>query len=207
MNRRSDRVRAVQASLPTSPLKPPRQRQYVLPTGLLLDGVQEFTIFIIRYACDVIGRAFHHSRYILGFFLSLWILALIALHISSTLWGAVAPLCYLPIISGLPMCETWQNVSLPVKQTLRWADYPKLVDLQSKTFQQLMDDSIGGSALSLEVKKAEMAVTDLAVAVRLSNLKAKDSLAGSLIDFVQDAKRAGRGLQQLGSKIGGAVDK
>jgi hypothetical protein len=105
------------------------------------------------------------------------------------------------------MCETWQNVSVPVKQTLRWADYPKLVDLQSKTFQQLMDDSIGGSALSLEVKKAEIAVTDLAVAVRLSNLKAKDSLAGSLIDFVQDAKRAGRGLQQLCSKIGGAVDK
>jgi hypothetical protein len=32
-------------------------------------------------------------------------------------------------------------------------------------------------------------------------------LAGSLIDFVQDAKRAGRWLQQLGSKIGGAVDK
>ena len=68
---------------------------------------------------------------------------------------------------------TWQNVSVPVKQTLRWADYPKLVDLQSKTFQQLVNDSIGGSAL--EVKKAEMAVTDLAVAVRLSNLKAKDS--------------------------------
>ena len=82
-----------------------------------------------------------------------------------------------------------------------------MVDLQSNTFQQLMDDSIGGSALSLEVKKAEMAVTDLAIAVRLSNLKAKDSLAGFLIEFVQDARKAGRGLHQLGSKIGGAVDK
>ena len=41
--------------------------------------------------------------------------------------------------------------------------------------------------------RSEMAATDLAVAVRLSNLKAKDSLAGSLIEFVQDAKKAGRG--------------
>jgi len=204
MTRRNDRV---QASLPTSPLKPPRQRHDALPTGLLLDGIQEFTIFIVRYAWDVMGRAFHHSRYILGFFLSLWILAFIALQISSTLWSAVAPLCYLPIISSLRLCETWHSVSVPEKQTLRWADYPKMVDLQSNTFQQLMDDSIGGSALSLEVKKAEMAVTDLAIAVRLSNLKAKDSLAGFLIEFVQDARKAGRGLHQLGSKIGGAVDK
>ena len=73
---------------------------------------------------------------------------------------------------------------MPVKQTLQWAHYPKLVDLQSKTFQQLTDNSIGGSASSLEVKKAEMAVTDLAVAVWLSNLKAKDLLVGSLIEFV-----------------------
>ena len=52
-----------------------------------------------------------------------------------------------------------------------------------------------------------MAVTDLAIAVQLSNLKAKDLLVGSLIEFVQDARKAGQGLQQLGSKIGGAVDK
>ena len=55
--------------------------------------------------------------------------------------------------------------------------------------------------------KAEMAVTDLAIAVWLSNLKAKNLLIGSLMEFVQDSRKAGRGLQQLGSKIGGAVDK
>ena len=86
MTHHNDRV---QASLPMSPLKPPHQRHNVLPMGLLLDGIQEFTIFIIRYAWNVMGRVFHHSCYILVFFLSLWILALIALQISSTLWSVV----------------------------------------------------------------------------------------------------------------------
>jgi hypothetical protein len=82
-----------------------------------------------------------------------------------------------------------------------------MIDLQSKTFEQLIDDSIGGSALSLEVKKAEMALTDLAIVVRLSKLRAGDTLADSLIEIVQVARKAGRGLQKLSSKIGGAVDK
>ena len=93
------------------------------------------------------------------------------------------------------------------KKAPQWADFPKMVDLQSKTFQQLMDESIGGSALSLEVKKAEMAITDLVSFVHLSKLKAKDTLATSLVQFVLDAKKTGRGLQKLSSKIGGAVDK
>jgi len=142
----------------------------------------------------------------LGFLLALWIVALITLQVSPTLWGAISPVCYLPLISSSDLCKTWRN-AIPGKQAPQWADYPKMVDLQSKTFEQLLDESIGGSALSLEVKKAEMTISDLISFVRLSNLKAKDSLANSLIDFVLDAKKAGRGLQKLSSKIGGTVDR
>ncbi|KAF9000668.1 hypothetical protein BDQ17DRAFT_1359325 [Cyathus striatus] len=35
------------------------------------------------------------------------------------------------------------------------------MDVQSKTFEQLLDESTGGSGLSLEIKKAEMATSDL----------------------------------------------
>ena len=107
------------------------------------------------------------------------------------------------------MCEDWRN-SFPTseKKTPQWADYPKMVALQSKTFQQLMDESIGQhSALSLEVKKAEMAITDLVCYVRLSKLNAKDTLARSLSQFVLDSKKTGSRLQKLSSKIGGTVDK
>ena len=207
LNRRNDYI---DASLPTSPsskLSRPKRKSFTLPSAdILLDGAKDISILTIRYIWDISSRAFHHSRFMLGFLLALWIIALITLQILPTLWGAVSPVCYLPLISSSNLCEVWRN-TLPGKKEPRWADYPKMVDLQSKTFEQLMDESIGGSALSLEVKKAEMTITDLVSFVQLSKLKAKDTLASSLIEFVLDAKRTGRGLQKLSSKIGGTVDK
>jgi len=96
---------------------------------------------------------------------------------------------------------------MPGQKPPRWADYPKLVDTQSATFEQLLHESIGGSGLSLEIKKAEMATSDLVTLVRVSNLKSKEMLADSLSDFVVDAKKTGRDLHKLTSKVGGAVDK
>ena len=199
----------IDASLPTSPSS--KLRSYTLPSAdILLDGAKEFSILTFRYVWDISSRALHHSRFMFGFLLASWITALITLQISPTLWGAVSPVCHLPFISSSNLCTVWRN-TLPGKGKKapppRWADYPKMVDLQSKTFEQLMDESIGGSALSLEIKKAEMAITDLVAFVRLSKLKGKDTLASSLIEFVLDAKRTGRGLQKLSSKIGGTVDK
>jgi len=205
-NRRNNHV---EASLPTSPSpKPPRpkKKSYTLPSAdVLLDGAKDISVFTIRYVWDVSSVAFHHSRYMLGLLFASWIVALITLQISPTLWGAVSPVCYLPLISSSDLCKAWRN-TLPGEQAPRWADYPKMVDIQSKTFEQLMDESIGGSALSLEVKKAEMAITDLVSFVKLSKLKAKDTLASSLVEFVLDAKKTGRKLQKLSSKIGGTVD-
>ena len=208
-NRRNDYIDH-DASLPTSPFPKsprPKRKSYTLPSAdILLDGAKDISIFTIRYVWDISSRALHHSRFMFGVLLASWIIALITLQILPTLWGVVSPVCYLPLVSSSNMCEVWRN-TLPGKKALRWADYPKMVNLQSKTFEQLMDESIGGSALSLEVKKAEMAITDLVSFVQLSKLKAKDTLASSLSEFVLDAKRTGRGLQRLSSKIGGAVDK
>lgn len=66
---------------------------------------------------------------------------------------------------------------------------------------------MGGSGLSLEIKKAEMATIDLGTLVRVSDLKSRDLIAESLGEFVEDAKNTGRGLQKLSSKVGGAVDR
>ena len=210
-NRRNDYAGA---SIPSSPSSRSKKERFTLPSmDVLLDGAKDISIFTIRYIWDVSSRAFHHSRFMLGFLLAIWTIAFITIQISPTLWGAVSPVCYVPFISSSNICEGWRNTlpgkkaPLTGKKTPRWADYPKMVNLQSKTFQQLMDESIGGSALSLEVKKAEMAITDLVSFVRLSKLKAKDTLASSLLQFVLDAKKTGRGLQKLSSKIGGTVDK
>ncbi|KDR78981.1 hypothetical protein GALMADRAFT_64512 [Galerina marginata CBS 339.88] len=201
-----------QTPLPPSP-KPvtPRQKTAdpsVFARESLVNQTLKGASFTSRYALDVFGTAIHLLRKPLSVLLFLWLLAIIVGRISTTLRAAFAPLCVIPGISSSPMCRTWDTVSSPAsgKRISQWADYPKLIDVQSKTFEQLIDDSVGGSALSLEIKKAEMATTDLIALVRISQLRARDSLASSLTDFVEDAKRTGRGLQKLTSKVGGAVD-
>ncbi|KAF9267958.1 hypothetical protein L218DRAFT_854946, partial [Marasmius fiardii PR-910] len=72
----------------------------------------------------------------------------------------------------------------------KWADYTKLSNIQTTTFEELLDASVGGSALSIEVKKVEMASKDLLTLVRFSKLTSRELI----------------GLQRLSSKIGGAVD-
>ena len=89
----------------------------------------------------------------------------------------------------------------------KWADYPKMIDVQSATFELLLDGSAGGSGLSLEIKKAEMATADMIAMIRVSDkFRSRDMLADSLSQFIFDARKTGRGLQKLNSKIGGAVD-
>ena len=89
----------------------------------------------------------------------------------------------------------------------RRADYPRLVEIQTSSFEQLLDGSVGGPALSLDIKKAEMATRDLITLVKFSGLKSREHLAQSLADFVLDAKKAGKGLAKLTARINGAVDK
>lgn len=150
------------------------------------------------YAFDITRTALSLLRKPLGAILSLWLLAMILLYISHTLRAAFAPVCWLPLISSSIMCRP---ITPPPG-----ANYPVLVDAETKTFEQLLDESSGGSALSLEVKKAEMATSDLITLVRISDLRSKDLLADMLSEFVQDAKMTGRRLHKLHSMVGGSVD-
>ena len=80
------------------------------------------------------------------------------------------------------------------------------MELQTKTFDQLLHESVGSKKLASEVRKAEMASNDLITLVRYSDLKNKDRIANRLSRFVNDARGTGRSLHSLGAKIHGAVD-
>lgn len=82
-----------------------------------------------------------------------------------------------------------------------------MIEIQSKTFEQLLDESIGSSSLALDIKKAEMATSDLVTVVRISDLRSKDQLANALSGFSDNARETARGLQKLNAKISGSVDK
>ncbi|THH32243.1 hypothetical protein EUX98_g1928 [Antrodiella citrinella] len=163
-------------------------------------AVADGAISTLSYFWRIFVDVFRGLRYPLTFLLLLWILAFLMGQLSHAFHTVFSPLCYLPGTSGIPFCRP------ATPRAPQWADFPKLMDVQSSTFEQLLDSTVGSSELSLEVKKAEMATSDLVTLVKVSDLKSKEILSRTLEEFVLDAKTTGRGLQKLGSKIAGAVD-
>ncbi|KAF8905067.1 hypothetical protein CPB84DRAFT_1676925 [Gymnopilus junonius] len=155
---------------------------------------------------DVLSTAIHLLRKPLSILLFLWLLGFIMGQVSQTLRTVFLPICVIPGISSSRMCRSLASNLSSGRRVSQWADYPKLVDVQSKTFGQLMNEVVGDSALALEIKKAEMATTDLIALIKISDLKARDALVGSLDEFVHDSKKVGRGMQKFASRVGGAVD-
>ncbi|THH05860.1 hypothetical protein EW145_g4488 [Phellinidium pouzarii] len=158
-----------------------------------------------KYIHEVVTWFFYLLKRPLSLILVLWAVAFTLNSLSASLRAAFYPLCIIPGISRSPLCTrsiaTGENAGHP-----QHAEYPKMVEIQSKTFEQLLDESVGGSTLALEIKKAEMATADLVAVVRTSDLKSKDILADSLGAFVNNARDTARGLQKLNAKVSGSVD-
>ncbi|KAJ6576641.1 hypothetical protein DFH09DRAFT_1361543 [Mycena vulgaris] len=171
---------------PAVPVSKPTNAKLELKIELPTEQIYDGSIFVVRYVLDVFKTAIQLLRKPLSFIVFLWMFAFI-----------LTPPCVLP--DGYSTAEG-------NRQSLKWADYPTLVDVQSTTIEQLLDESSSGSALALQIKKAEMATTDLVTLVRVSDLKSRDMLADHLRLFVDQARTAGRALNKLNSKVAGAVD-
>jgi hypothetical protein len=81
------------------------------------------------------------------------------------------------------------------------------LNVEGKTFESLLDETVEGPGLALEFKMAEMAASDLATLVRVSKLNSREVLADSLSEFGKDARKVGRGLTRFSSKVGDTVDR
>ena len=172
---------------------------------------EEYAIPIFGYVVTVIAGTFSFIRWFLSLALGITILWLLFKIIVSPLVFLVQPFCSIPIVSPMiPFCHWEAFKGTPAHTSagrpVHWADYSTLVDLQTRTFDRLLDESVGNRGLAFEVKKAEMASNDLITLVRVSNLKSKDQIAERLSRFVDDARGTGRSLHSLGARIVGAVE-
>jgi hypothetical protein len=167
------------------------------------DAFSHGALYTLEYFFDVLKSSLYFLRKPLSVILSLYILAYLLTSVSSAFRSVVAPICWIPGLSRTPLCYT----PPPLPTVPRWADYPKLAEMEGSTFEQLLDETVGGTGLSLEIKKAEMATTDLVALVKVSDFKSKDALAEQLETFVEVAKKTGRGLQRFSSRVSGAVDR
>ncbi|KAH0833333.1 hypothetical protein J3R83DRAFT_12401 [Lanmaoa asiatica] len=155
--------------------------------------------FTASYAFDVLRGSIEKMRKPLSWFLCLYMFAWLVSRMTPTIRTAFSPLCIIPGISKSALCVLIQPVPS--------VNFEKLANIQGSTFEQLVGESAGGSQLSIEVLRAEMATQDLSLLVRYSDLKSKDNIADMLRTIGTDAKKTGRGLSKLNAKVVGAIDE
>jgi hypothetical protein len=96
------------------------------------------------------------------------------------------------------------------ERPFRWADYPRLVYLQTRAFDQLLDESVDCKQLALKMEEMEVASNDLITLkvtgdgfitwTRVSNLGSNDHAAEMLGRLVNHAGETGRSLRSLGER-------
>lgn len=166
--------------------------------------------FTGKYSLLLVMKTLGYLHQPLALLLSFYLFTLMASYASQRVFQGLSPICAIPVISSLSICLLWKTP--PPSGSSKSAapkspDYSLLMNVQSKSFDHLLQELAGGAGLSLEIKKAEMATSDLVARVRLSELSARDSIARVLSEFVIGAKKTGRDLQRLTSKVGGSVDE
>jgi hypothetical protein len=162
----------------------------------------------ICYVAEVLSTVLRIMKYPISIYLAVMACAYALAIMSDAVRSALVPMCSIPVVSLVCPFTVPGKPSRPPnpERTPQWADFPGLVNVERKSLEALLDETVEGPGLALEIKKAEMATSDLTTRVRVSNLKSRDILADSLSEFVKDARKASRGLTRFSSKVGGAVD-
>jgi hypothetical protein len=193
--------------LSVSPGPPPPRPAAVVPGPSLLVALPS-GVDVLRYISDILGTVFR----VLKIPISLVLATIACLYVISLASGAIrtalAPICSIPIVGlACPSLEPIKPKPIPNSGRVpRRPDFPGLLNVESKSLEALLDESAEGPGLALEIKKAEMATTDLVTLVHISKLNSREVLADSLRNFVKDARKVSRGLTRFSSRVGGAVD-
>jgi len=164
---------------------------------------------ILRYIAEVFCTVLRMVKYPISNILAIMVCAYALSIMLHRVRSALAPVCTMPVISLLCSAGPPVGPSRPPhpQHTPLWADFPSLIKVEDKTFESLIDETLEGAGLALEIKKAEMATSDLVTLVRVSNMESREILTDALSAFEKDARKVSRGLTRFSSKVGGAVDK
>lgn len=112
--------------------------------------------------------------------------------------------CDFSLISSTSICsKSLMAPTAPVYQ----ADFPALMAIQHRTLSELSANSGASLHLVLNVKHAELAVRDLVIMVKASNLTSRGLLGEVLTEFLLSSRHAARSLQVLSSQIHGTMDR
>ncbi|KAI0303662.1 hypothetical protein B0F90DRAFT_1707922 [Multifurca ochricompacta] len=159
-----------------------------------------FLMHIFCFITDVLNTVVRMLKIPISIALVIFACTYVLVLTSGAIRSALSPICSIPVVSLL--CPAFHLSESPrasrSDRIPRWADFPGLLNVESKSLESLLDETVEGPGLALEIKKAEMATSDLR--------RCREFLADSLGEFAKSARMVGRGLTRFSSRVGGAVD-
>lgn len=144
-------------------------------SNVVTDFITTVFGFLFRFIGDVLGTAISLTRRPLAIAFSLYLLAVIVAYVyqfaQTSIYMALSPLCKIPGVSLLdaPFCDYIPSKARNGGRNHGNSDFPELINLQSN-FESILENSVGGSHMALDLKNSEVAVRDLSTLVRVSEL-------------------------------------
>ena len=166
---------------------------------------------IFLWALDVIGLSFRYARRPIAFLLAIYLLfggiILVGNSFTSSVLVALSPLCRLPGASllGLPFC----SLPLPGGNASTGAaslDFDDLMHVQLK-FEDLLERNSEAVSLPDELSRSSIAVRDLRILVRTSELDGREELMPHLDGYIDSANEIVHDLIRFNTRLGGTVDR
>jgi hypothetical protein len=116
---------------------------------------------------DIVLRAIRLMRITLSILLFLLMLPFVITCISAALRPGFAPICNFPFISRFPLCVLPE----PTSTIHEPAYFPRLMQVESSKFKQLLDGSTRRTELFFNLRQAESAPVDLVIIIQHSSLE------------------------------------
>lgn len=144
-------------------------------SNVVTDSITTIFGFLFRFIGDVFGTAISIIRKPLAVLFSFYLLAVIIAYVyqfaQGSIYMALSPLCKIPGVSLLdaPFCDYIPSKNRNGGGNHGNSDFPELINLQSN-FESILENSVGGSHMALDLKNSEVAVRDLSTLVRVSEL-------------------------------------
>lgn len=177
------------------------ERRHPEQSDRFSSSLPEFLFKMFAGLFSFFGMVFTYSKPPLAILLSLYLVMGLA-HVmfnavTFSLSNAVSPLCRIPGVSylGLSFCP---GSSQPV-------EFSKLMEAQGD-FELVLEESVKGVSLPMEMKLSELAIKDLRIVVRQSDLRASDELVFEMTGYVDIVHGVSKDLLHFNTHLSSAVD-
>jgi hypothetical protein len=81
------------------------------------------------------------------------------------------------------------------------------LSVENDMFEHLLNDMVAGYSMSMDVKSAQMKITDLRTLIRASGRSRKALLVDDLSTLLSEARQSGKDLQNFATDIGQSFER